>query len=149
MKKSVIITIVAIYIISIFVVASLGINNSLAYETIYVTSIDGSNTVGYVETPDDKDGIKGKIVVKKENCAVGMEITLDFRPLPTNATKSKLKYSIESSSVDKCELVEQTDGTATLKVNKLSTIFINIASQDTKGYNIRVKIIFENDNEDW
>ncbi len=147
MKKTVIITIIAIYIISIFLVASLGINNSLDYEFVYVTGIDGTNTEGYEETPNATDGASGKITIK--NYTEGMQIQLDFRPNPSNATESKLKYNIEQSSMGKCTILEKADGTAVLTILDSSAIFINIASRDTKGYNIRVKIVVEIDNPDW
>lgn len=145
MKKSVIITIIAIYIVAIFLVASFGINTELDYEIIYVEGIDGSNTSGYEEIIDDKD-YNGKIIVKGIDAKIGMEIILDFRPIPGNASMDKLKYTLIDTNN---ELVENTDGTATLKVNEFKITTIDIASQDTKGYHIRIKVVFNVDNPDW
>lgn len=144
MKKSVIITIIAIYIVAIFLVANFGIDTTLDYETIYVEGIDGSNTSGYNEVLD-KDAF-GKIIIENEDAKIGMEIVLDFRTIPVNATSNKLKYTKINSDN---ELIEKTDGTAILKVNEFKTTYINITSQDTIEYNITIKVVFNVVNPDW
>lgn len=148
MKKSVIITIVAIYIISIFVVAVLGVNASLDYENVYVTDIDGSNTEGYVKcSPQEaeKMGCTGYITINEYK--KDMKIPLDFRPIPGNADEKKLKYEAATNSQNYCEITPNSDGTATLTIKEQQSLTIYIRAQDSQGFYITIKINV--DNPDW
>ena len=148
MKKSVIITIVAIYIISIFVVAVLGVNASQDYEKVYVTDIDGSNTEGYVKcSPQEakEKECEGYITIK--NYKKGMKIPLDFRPIPGNADEKKLKYEAATNSQKYCEITPNPDGTATLTIKEQQDLKIYIRAQDSQGCYITIRINIE--NSDW
>lgn len=150
MKKSVIITIIAIYIISIFVVATLGVNSSLDYEKVYVTGIDGTNTEGYKEYTKEEVAEKqcnGIIIIDSNDFKVGMQIPLDFRPIPGNADKKILRYKPKDNSKDYCNIDPKPDGTAILTIKEQRTIYIDIIAQDNKGYKITIMIAIE--NPDW
>ena len=150
MKKSVIITIIAIYIISIFVVATLGVNSSLDYEKVYVTGIDGSNTEGYKAYSKEEaelKGCNGIIEIDLNTFKPGMQIALDFRPIPGNADEKILRYKPKDNSKDYCEINAKSDGTAILTIKEQRTIYIDIISQDNKGYKITIMIAMA--NPDW
>ena len=150
MKKSVVITIIAIYIISIVLVATLGINSSLDYEKKYVTGIDGSHTLGYVEyTKEEADtkGCNGIIEINADEFKPNMKITLDFRPIPGNADEKILLYNDKGKSQDYCEIIAQDDGTATLIIKEQTALYIDIISQDNYKYQITIMIAIT--NPDW
>ena len=136
MKKSVILTIVIIYIVAIIAVGFLGVAMKVYNEKKYVEEIV-CTTEGFEATPDQKDwdGIikakKGDVIVIK--CAVK----------PDNADNTDLDFIWKVSDVDagKYTVTNNGDNTITIKILKACSPVITVRSTDRNpGVSLRIKI---------
>lgn len=133
MKKSVILTISIIYILAIVVVGFLGIALKVYNEKVYVEKII-CITEGYetVENNDDYDGII--------NAKVNQEIVIKCHVEPDNATNPNLRFDYDHDELGKLfELVENGDGTCTIKMLDAGAAYITIVPTD-RNSNISLTI---------
>ncbi len=140
MKKSVILTIGVVYIISIIVVGFLGQAMRSYNENISVESIQcvSENYTDY--DPSSKQYKEGYVgYIKPGKYEEGLKVLLKCQITPANATQKKLEYISGDPSI--CTITPQEDGTAIATFHKGKTVTVTIKSTDNKGYSIKIKIV--------
>lgn len=133
MKKSVIITIVVIYIIAIFVVGFIGMEIEVANELIPVENIICVTEGAKKSTSQDA----GYDYVINKNYVEGLKIELKCQITPDNATQKKLEYIGEGFSYS---LKVNDDGTATVEFFRGGSATIRVKATDNNGVSIIIKI---------
>lgn len=132
MKKSVIISIVVIYIFAILTVGFIGIAQKVYDEVKYVERIE-CLTKHEIDKTSDHD-----ILIKLEKGQ--MEIELQCRAYPLDATTTKLDYS---SNSDQVQVVKNDDGTCRVIFTESSpkNVIITVKSTDkTPGVTLKILI---------
>jgi len=131
MKKSVILTILVIYIFAILTVGFIGIAQKVYDEKINVTGIECLNEYVAVENADYDIEIQ---LPKGETTVI-----LSCRAVPANATVPVLDYYSDNENV---EVVKNDDGTCTVTlVGKVRSAIVIVKSTDrTPGVQLRIKI---------
>ncbi len=141
MKKSVILTIVIVYIVSIIAVGFYGASLKVYNPEIYAESVE-CKTDGYIKYKEGSDGANqgfdGYILIpfKKGKESV---INLICDVTPANVTTSGVVFNC----VENAEFyfkVNNTDGTATFTFKKTGTLTVNVESADKKA-KIKLQII--------
>lgn len=133
MKKSVILTISIIYILAIVVVGFLGIALKVYNEKVYIEKII-CITEGYKEIEND-EYCDGEIIVEKNQ-----EIVIKCQVEPDNANSMKLRFDYDHNEVGKLfEIVENSDGTCTIKMLDTGAAYITIVPTD-RNSNISLTI---------
>lgn len=143
MKKSVIFTIVVIYLLAIVLVGFMGQKLTVYDAKIDVQSIT-CESEGYVNydpnNPKDvqwiNDGYVGKISLRYEE---GMRVLLKCRIYPADATEQKVQYISGNKTYGVISYNE--DGTAYLDILKAGTFDVTIQATDHKKVSIKIKII--------
>lgn len=141
MKKSVILTIVVIYIFAIVIVGFIGIRQGAYNENKYVNDIViiSNNYVKYdVESDEAKSGIEGHI---STSFVEGLKIEIKCQVKPDNATNKKLIYACDESQDYK--LIDNADGTATIEFYHGAQFILIVKSQDTVGFSKKIFIDVE------
>lgn len=145
MKKSVILTIIIIYIASIVIVGFIGMKLKVYNQIQYVENITCSseNFISFDSenlSAGDKalkeDGYIGKISTQYVE---GLKIQIKCAPVPLNATNAKLTY--DASSSDVYTLTIDKDGFGVIEFKKAGTADIIVKSTDTKGKEIKIRVI--------
>ena len=134
MKKSVIISIVIIYLLAIVTVGFIGIAQKVYDEVVYVEKIECIND-DYQEKPSND--IDGEIIVPKG----ANQVVIKCRAIPANATNTKLSYEANKPE-DQIVVVDNGDGTATVHFKKnINAVIITIKSTDKPpGVSLNIKI---------
>lgn len=133
MKKSVILTISIIYILAIVVVGFLGIALKVYNEKVYIEKIV-CITEGYQSIEND-EYCDGEIKVEKNQ-----EIVIKCQVEPDNADSKKLRFDYDYDEVGKLfEIVENGDGTCTIKMLDAGAAYITIVPTD-RNSNISLTI---------
>lgn len=133
MKKSVILTISIIYILAIVVVGFLGIALKVYNEKVYIEKIV-CITEGYQSIEND-EYCDGEIKVEKNQ-----EIVIKCQVEPDNADSKKLRFDYDHDEVGKLfEIVENGDGTCTIKMLDAGAAYITIVPTD-RNSNISLTI---------
>ena len=96
MKKSVIIAIIAVYLLSIFVVGYFGMNIAVYDVNIYVTDIEILKVTGDGEECEIKTNDAGKSV--SVNYTEGLVVFIHAKANPTDATVKDVIFSIEENN---------------------------------------------------
>lgn len=138
MKKSVILSIIAIYIVSIFVVGFMGQKLKVYDEIVYVENIyceaEGFNP-NVTQDEKNKDVI-GKI---ERLYTEGMKIQVKCKISPDNATYPTLNYFLEDAPGK--YTYEVIDGVAIITVISDFTAYITVTSSDTQRKSVKIKIV--------
>lgn len=132
MKKSVIITIIVIYVIAIFVVGFIGMEMEVANELVPVEKI-----VCVTDGAEKKEDEEYDYLIKS-SFEEGLKIELKCQVIPDNATQKKLQYIGEGQSF---KLTPNSDGTATVEFLKKGSATITVKSTDNNGVSIKIKIL--------
>lgn len=132
MKKSVIITIIVIYVIAIFVVGFIGMEMEVANELVPV-----ENIVCVTDGAEKKENEEYDYLIKS-SFEEGLKIELKCQVIPDNATQKKLQYIGEGQSF---KLTPNSDGTATVEFLKKGSATITVKSTDNNGVSIKIKIL--------
>lgn len=144
MKKSVILSIVIIYIVAIIAVGFLGVAMKVYNEKKYVEEIV-CTTEGYVATPDASD-CDGVIKAEKEDI-----IVIKCSVKPDNADNTAFDFIYDQTDVDagKYTVTINNDNTITIKILKSCKPVITVRSTDRNpGVSLRIKIICNTEPSD-
>ncbi len=143
MKKSVVLTISIIYILAIVVVGFLGIALKVYNEKVYVEEIV-CITEGYEEIVND-EFCDGQIIAKKNQ-----EIVIKCQVKPDNATNPMLRFDYDHDEVGKLfEIVENGDGTCTIKMLDAGAAYITIVPTDrNSNISLTIKVYCKPDTID-
>lgn len=144
MKKSVILSIVIIYIVAIIAVGFLGVAMKVYNEKKYVEEIV-CTTEGYVATPDASD-CDGEIKAKKNDI-----IVIKCSVKPDNADNTDFDFIYDQTDVDagKYTVTINNDNTITIKILKTCKPVITVKSTDRNpGVTLRIKINCESAGAD-
>ncbi len=110
MKKSVVLLISLVYIISVVIVGILGLQMRVYDEVIYVTDI---NCIIKNHEDDISEDVQVGDITYDYYCYIPYEVNLQLEiqsnVIPDNATKSHVDYSIEGSSSENVELTKYDD----------------------------------------
>lgn len=134
MKKSVILSILVIYIFAICVVGFIGGKLKVYNETIYVESIVCENKDYKEATGKTYNGSITQQYVE------GLTIQLKCKGYPENATNPKLHYFFDESKNDLISL-EERDNTAIITFKKPGTIYITVRSDDANNASLVICVI--------
>ena len=134
MKKSVIITIIIVYIIAIFVVGFIGMEIEIANELVPVDGIVCLN-----EDAVKSDSVEYDYQIKK-NFVEGLKIELKCKVIPDTATQKKLEYRYDEQP-GKFKVTVNPDGTATIEILKPCAPLITVKATDNNGKSISIKIL--------
>lgn len=153
MKKSVVLTILIIYIIAIVVVGFIGIALKVYDEKKYVERIECINEE-YVNEPvyDESDGSligDGYILIKKKDNP-DLTIVIKCRALPADATNTTLKLQVnggydfdnppEDTTGYKFWYRDNGDGTWTIKLLVEKDQTITVVPTDRAGIKLKIRI---------
>lgn len=133
MKKSVIITIIIVYIIAIFVVGFMGMEIEIANELVPVEDIICVNEDA---TKADANGDYDYVI--KKSYVEGLKVELKCQVIPDNATQKKLEYLGGGSSY---KVTTNSDGTATVEFFNRGAATITVKATDNNGKSIVIKIL--------
>ena len=110
MKKSVVLLISLVYIISIVVVGILGLQMRVYDEVIYVTDI---NCIIKNHEKDIKENVQYENVNYDYYCYIpfeeNLQLEIQSNVIPDNATNGHVDYSIEGSSSENVQLTKYED----------------------------------------
>lgn len=143
MKKSVILTILVMYLFAIIIVGFVGVKLKIYDETRYVEKIICTNSK-YVELSEsEKDKLEstgeeiydGYIFVLYTE---GLKVDLKFDVLPENANNKKLNFVYPQS--DGFTLENTSDTSAILSFSKPDSVTIRVTSNDNSGVSIVIKV---------
>lgn len=149
MKKSVILTILIIYIIAIVVVGFIGIALKIYDEKKYVESIECS-TEGYV--PESLDGKSDGYIEVQYKKNTDNLVVIKCRALPADATNTKLKlivdkdkgYDVDNPPEDVSNFEfwyrDNKDGTWTINLLKGKSQQISVQPTDRAGVKLIILI---------
>ncbi len=137
MKKSVILSILVIYIIAVFVVGFIGQKLKVYDPTVYVDEIV-CESEGFEENTEElkAKGYIGRINV--DEFTNGMKIQIKCRVNPDNATYPKLIYSIPSNT--KICTMEIIDGIAVLTFTDSGFVVVTVTSSDTRKKSVKIEV---------
>lgn len=137
MKKSVILTILIIYVIAIFVVGLIGQKLKIYNPTVYVEKIECISEE-YKEYDDSstykEKGYSGYI---NANYKEGLKVYIKCRVNPANATYKDLEYICESSI---CSIEKDNDGYATLTFTNSGSVDVIVKTTDGQNKTLKIKI---------
>lgn len=136
MKKSVILSILVIYILAVFVVGFIGQKLKVYDPTIYVEEIV-CESEGFKEEISDELKAKGYIGKISVNYEEGLKIQIKCRVKPDNATYPNLLYSLNS----KICTMEVIDGIAVLTFTDSGIVDVIVTSSDTRKKSVKIKVI--------
>lgn len=161
MKKSVVLTILIIYILAIVVVGFIGIALKVYDEKKYVEEIKCISD-NYIDEPvyNEKGEViyDGTIEVKKKTNP-DLTVVIKCRALPADATNTKLKISVSDKGYDVDNPPEDTsgyefwyrdngDGTWTIKLLKEKSQTITILPTDKVGVKLKIRIEIKKSGSD-
>ncbi len=137
MKKSVILSILALYIVAIFVVGFIGQKLRIYNPIIYVDNItcESDNFSTNVSAEDKSKGIIGIISIKEYE--KGMKVQIKCKVSPDNATYPTLQYSMDQ----KICTYEVVDGIAILTFTDSGSVVVTVTSSDTQKKSVKIKVI--------
>ena len=143
MKKSVIITIIVIYVLAIVVVGFIGLKMKVYDEQKYVEKIECISD-GYKDyDPNTETGLAkihaGYIGYIKKDYKSGLKVEIKCRITPDNATHKKLEYIYDENSTI-YKLTTNSDGTATIEFLTGGVATIIIRSTDSKQTQIKIEV---------
>ena len=161
MKKSVILTILIIYILAIVVVGFIGIALRIYDEKKYVESIECLSEKYVNEPVYDQDTNEliadGYIPVKKKDNP-DLTVVIKCRALPADATNTKLKISVsggydidnppEDTTGYKSWYRDNGDGTWTIKLLEEKDQTITIYPTDRTGIKLKIRIMVKKSGAD-
>ncbi len=142
MKKSVILVIAVVYLVSIILVGFYGINVKVYNETTYVEYID-CLTEGYTpydpNNPDElafiEEGKDGYISYKYTE---GLVVNLKCVARPDDATNKKLKYTTSDTNVTISDI--KNDGTVDITFNSSGAAIITVTAEDGRDATLIIVI---------
>ena len=138
MKKSVILSILVIYIIAVFVVGFIGQKLKVYHPTVNVDEIV-CESEGFEEIENTTKNPKVKRCYGGDFKFIkGMKIQIKCRVKPDNATYPKLIYSI-SSEKNTCTM-EIIDGIAVLTFTGSDFVVVSVTSSDNIGIEARIEV---------
>lgn len=133
MKKSVVLVIVLIYIVSIVLVGFIGLKMKVYEENIYVERIVCKNDEFVL---DENSNISGKIF---KTYTEGLRVNIICEVIPENATNQKLDYQCEQSG--DYNIIKESDGSITIEFIKATTVDITFVTTDGSNKKLKVKVI--------
>ena len=142
MKKSVILVIAVVYLVSVILIGFYGINVKVYNETTYVSHIE-CLTEGYTlydpNNPDDKafidEGFDGYINVKYTE---GLVVNLKCIAKPDEATNKELEYRTASTNVSISDVKE--DGTVDITFSASGTAIITVVAKDGQDATLTIRV---------
>ena len=140
MKKSVIISILLIYIVAIVVVGTLGQKLQVYNPIVYVESIECNteNYNTYSEQDKEKQNADGFIWMPFSK---DVRIDLKCWALPNNATNKDLNYLFDDKNNKKMDLEKHADYTASITFHEfVPTVTITVKAADNFSINAKLKI---------
>ena len=152
MKKSSIIAVGIIYLVSIIIVGFLGVRLKVYDPTIYVEKIvwdysEFENNNNYkIEIPTEEEKRQGvdydaKLRYSQFGKIQNLVINIKCHVEPLNATTPKLEYYLNTNDNSKVKLEELEDNTANIIFNGKTSVYLNIKSTD--GKDIKYTILFQ------
>lgn len=135
MKKSVILTILVIYIFAIFIVGIIGGKSKVYDETIYVDEIICVSEE-FVKYEKEVDGYIGKIT---KDFKEDLKILIKCQVNPANTPFTALDYSIGGTQI--CNLTKDNDGNCLLSFIDSGSVTVTISSTDGKSKQVKIKVI--------
>ncbi len=143
MKKSVIITIMVIYILAIVVVGFIGIRLKVYNEQKYVEKIecisDGYKNYDSTTTTGASKIEAGYVGYIRADYQTGLKVEIKCRITPDNATNKKLEYIVDDKP-SIYQLTTNSDGTATIEFFKGGVATVIIRATDSKQTQIKIEI---------
>ena len=144
MKKSVILSIVVIYVLAIVIVGFLGMKMRVYDEEKYIAQIicvsDGY--ADYDETEELSKDYKGYIIkpfVEGLKVEIRCEVILEKSDERIAATYENIDYIYDTSVTD-YKIIKNSDGTATIEFFATGCASITIRSKDNKHTAIKIQV---------
>lgn len=144
MKKSVILSIVVIYVLAIVIVGFLGMKMRVYDEEKYIAQIicvsDGYTD--YDETEELSKDYKGYIIkpfVEGLKVEIRCEVILEKSDERIAATYENIDYIYDTSVTD-YQIIKNSDGTATIEFFGTGCASITIRSKDNKHTAIKIQV---------
>lgn len=138
MKKSVILTILVIYVLAIVIVGFVGMKMTVYNPVTYVQSISCTNEYyNEVETQEEKNnlGYDGYVF---QPYTEGLKVELKFRINPENATDKDIEYLVPDNN-DKYKITINKDAVI-IEFTAPTTVMIVAKSTDNHGAKLRVNV---------
>lgn len=135
MKKSTILIIVAVFLISVFVVGIFGLQNIPYDERVYIEKITPMSVTldNGAPSPEIKLSQNGYYIVTipREHYQKGMCVIINYDINPTNATNKKLRVTIDNDLSSNSKGVLQENGS--IKLEDSGMIDVTFWAQDQMG----------------
>jgi len=138
MKKSVIFTILIIYVFAIFIVGLIGQKLKVYEPTIFVEKIECISEDFKYYDENHMQAKKGYLgYITKNSFVVGMKVQIKCRVVPANATYKELNYICESKI---CTKEVDSDGYLVLTFENSGSVDVIVQTTDGKPTSIKIKI---------
>lgn len=146
MKKSTILIITAVFLISVFVVGIFGLQNVPREDIVYIekitpTSVTLSNGEPSPEIKYSENGYY-YVTIPRESYQQGMMVMINYEINPTNATNKKLDVTVNNDVSTNSKGVLQENGA--IKLEDSGIVVVTYRAQDRTGgatmtFRIRIK----------
>lgn len=138
MKKSTILIIVAVFLISVFVVGIFGLQNIPYDELVYVekiipTTITFDSNEGTIEKKiyySEDDGGYYYVTIPSRNYRQGMNIIINYDLNPTDATNKRLGVTVINSAENSKGVLQEN---GSIKLEDRGNLEVIYEAQDQKG----------------
>lgn len=140
MKKSTILIITAVFLISVFVVGIFGLQNVPYEECVYIekitpTTITFDSNEGTIEKNvyyTEEDGGYYYVTIPNKNFHKGMLIWVNYDLSPSNASNKQLRIT-KDDTLGENPICEILDDGAVIKINDVGMVNLFYEAQDQKG----------------